>query len=151
MELRVIKVQSPLISTLILSLNDLICCYHLSEPGYDLSVFQGICSVLHSVDQGLLCSSCCNVETMREAAFHCYYLLQPSDNGPMLLRPLQRLSGSEEVLPVPDANRFLDSSVNKESKNSIQASLLKVAYSSGNLKPSTCLRFLFCSVLKAFT
>ncbi|KAF9668137.1 hypothetical protein SADUNF_Sadunf15G0097200 [Salix dunnii] len=117
------QIQSPLISTLILSLNDLICCYHLSEPGYDLSVFQGICSVLHSMDQGLLCSSCCDVETMREAAFHCYYLLQPSDNGPMLLR---RLAGSEEVLPVPDANRFLDSSVNKEIKNSIQASLLKM-------------------------
>ncbi|CAK7336884.1 unnamed protein product [Dovyalis caffra] len=84
---------------------------------------QRICSVLHSMDQGLLCSSCCNVETMREAAFHCYYLLQPSDNGPMLLR---RLSGSEEVLPVPDANRFLDSAVNKEIQNSIQASLLKI-------------------------
>uniref|UniRef100_A0A6N2KYF1 Uncharacterized protein n=1 Tax=Salix viminalis TaxID=40686 RepID=A0A6N2KYF1_SALVM len=82
-------------------------------------------------------------KTMREAAFHCYYLLQPSDNGPMLLR---RLAGSEEVLPMPDANRFLDSSVNKEIKNSIQASLLKVGYSSGNLKLSTCLRFLFCSI-----
>ncbi|CAK7336882.1 unnamed protein product [Dovyalis caffra] len=50
------------------------------------SLSEGICSVLHSMDQGRLCSSCCNVETMREAAFHCYYLLQPSDNGPMLLR-----------------------------------------------------------------
>ncbi|KAJ6410547.1 hypothetical protein OIU84_007319 [Salix udensis] len=95
----------------------------MDRPELNAQIFQGICSVLHSMDQGLLCSSCCNVETMREAAFHCYYLLQPSDNGPMLLR---RLAGSEEVLPMPDANRFLDSSVNKEIKNSIQASLLKM-------------------------
>ncbi|KAI5563125.1 hypothetical protein BDE02_15G096000 [Populus trichocarpa] len=95
----------------------------MDRPELNAQIFQGICSVLHSMDQGLLCSSCCNVETMREAAFHCYYLLQPSDNGPMLLR---RLAGSEEVLPVPDANRFLDSPVNKEIQNSIQASLLKM-------------------------
>jgi hypothetical protein len=44
------------------------------------------------------------------------------------LYPLQRLAGSEEVLSVPDANRFLDSPVNKEIQNSIQASLLKVEY-----------------------
>ena len=86
MEHRFIKVQTRFISKFILSWSDLICCYHHSELGYDLSVFQGICSVLHSMDQGLLCSSCCNVETMKEAAFDCYYLLQPSDNGPMLLR-----------------------------------------------------------------
>ncbi|KAK4569316.1 hypothetical protein RGQ29_004634 [Quercus rubra] len=49
-------------------------------------VFQGLCSALHSLDQGLVCSSNCNIETMREVAFHCYYILQPSDNGPMLLR-----------------------------------------------------------------
>ncbi|KAL3570053.1 hypothetical protein D5086_027302 [Populus alba] len=95
----------------------------MDRPELNAQIFQGICSVLHSMDQGLLCSSCCNLETMKEAAFDCYYLLQPSDNGPMLLR---RLAGSEEVLPVPDANRFLDSPVNKEIQNSIQASLLKM-------------------------
>ncbi|KAK0606712.1 hypothetical protein LWI29_003226 [Acer saccharum] len=29
------------------------------------------------------CSSFCNVESMRKAAFHCYYILQPSNNGVM--------------------------------------------------------------------
>ncbi|RVW28630.1 hypothetical protein CK203_113321 [Vitis vinifera] len=55
-------------------------------PGCDLAVFQGLCSTLRSLDQGLVCSSICNLETMREAAFHCYYILYPSDGGPMLLR-----------------------------------------------------------------
>nr|KJB51322.1 hypothetical protein B456_008G212000 [Gossypium raimondii] len=49
-------------------------------------VFKGLCSALHLMDQGLICSSNCNLETMREATFNCYYILQPSDNGPMLLR-----------------------------------------------------------------
>ncbi|KAH9770372.1 hypothetical protein KPL71_012357 [Citrus sinensis] len=86
-------------------------------------LFRGLCSALHSLDQGLLCSSYCNVETMRKAMFHCYYILQPSENGPMLLR---RLAGSEEVLPVPDVNRFIDSSVPKEIEISIQTFLLKI-------------------------
>ncbi|KAJ7957142.1 Sperm protamine like [Quillaja saponaria] len=85
-------------------------------------LFQGLCSALHSLDQGLVCSVDCNIETMRETNFHCYYILQPSDNGPMLLR---RLAGSEEVLRVPD-NHLVGSSVNKEIENSVQASLLKI-------------------------
>ncbi|KHG00110.1 putative C2orf65 [Gossypium arboreum] len=80
-------------------------------------VFKGLCSALHSMDQGLICSSNCNVETMREATFNCYYILQPSDNGPMLLR---RLAGSEEVLPFSDVNRFVAHSVPKEIEISIQ-------------------------------
>lgn len=56
------------------------------ELCYNLAVFQGLCSALYSLDQGLVCSSSCNMETMKEAAFHCYYILQPSDTGPMLLR-----------------------------------------------------------------
>ncbi|XP_022735961.1 uncharacterized protein LOC111289299 isoform X2 [Durio zibethinus] len=85
--------------------------------------FKGLCSALHSLDQGLVCSSNCNVETMREATFNCYYILQPSENGPMLLR---RLAGSEEVLPFSDVNRFIDHSVPKEIEISIQSSLLKL-------------------------
>ncbi|KAK2662180.1 hypothetical protein Ddye_000754 [Dipteronia dyeriana] len=93
------------------------------QPELNAQLFRGLCSALHSLDQGLVCSSFCNVETMRKAAFHCYYILQPSDNGPMLLR---RLAGSEEVLPVPDANRFVDSSVAKEIEISIHTSLGKI-------------------------
>ncbi|KAJ8772499.1 hypothetical protein K2173_027676 [Erythroxylum novogranatense] len=85
--------------------------------------FQGVCSALHSMDEGLICFSYCNLETMRGATFRCYYILQPSDNGPMLLR---RVAGSEEVLPVPDVSPFIDSSLTKESQNSIQANLLKM-------------------------
>ncbi|KAF2321358.1 hypothetical protein GH714_040430 [Hevea brasiliensis] len=62
-------------------------------------------------------------ETMLVTALHCYYILQPSDNGPMLLR---RLAGLEEVLPMPDINQFIHSSVSKDVNNSIQASLLKI-------------------------
>jgi len=38
---------------------------------------------------------------------------------------MQRLAGAEEVLGVPD-NRSVDSSINKEIENSVQACLLKV-------------------------
>lgn len=38
---------------------------------------------------------------------------------------MQRLAGAEEVLGVPD-NRSVDSSINKEIANSVQACLLKV-------------------------
>lgn len=86
-------------------------------------LFQGLCSSLRSLDQGLVCSSICNLETMREAAFHCYYILYPSDGGPMLLR---RLAGSEEVSPIPDVSRVIDSSLTKEIENSIESSLLKM-------------------------
>ncbi|XP_039001373.1 uncharacterized protein LOC120127586 [Hibiscus syriacus] len=85
--------------------------------------FKGLCSALHSLDQGLVCSSYCNLETMREATFHCYYILQPSDNGPMLLR---RLAGSEEVLPFSDVNRFIAYSVPKEIEIAIHSSLSKL-------------------------
>lgn len=60
--------------------------FHLSKLEHNLAVFQEICSSLHSMDQGLVCSSYCNVETMRVTAFHCFYILQPSKNGPMLLK-----------------------------------------------------------------
>ncbi|KAI3723319.1 hypothetical protein L2E82_34806 [Cichorium intybus] len=69
-------------------------------------VFQGICSALHFLDQGLICSSRCNTATMRETSFKCYYILLPSDNGMMLLR---KLAGLEENI-----------------KDSVKASLLEV-------------------------
>lgn len=50
------------------------------------AVFQVLCHVLNSLDQGLVCSSNCNVETMREASFRCFYVLLPSEKGMMLLR-----------------------------------------------------------------
>lgn len=93
------------------------------KSGCSWAVFRGLCSALHSLDQGLVCSSYCNMETMRKASFHCYYILQPSENGPMLLR---RLAGSEEALPVPDINRFINSSVPKEIEIPIQTFLLKI-------------------------
>ncbi|XP_030550089.1 uncharacterized protein LOC115755003 isoform X2 [Rhodamnia argentea] len=86
-------------------------------------LFQGLCWVLQSLDQGLVCSSNYNMETVKTSIFPCYYLLQPSDYGPMLLR---RLAGLEEVLPLPDINRYLNCSVSKETGGAIRASILKM-------------------------
>ncbi|XP_010250431.1 PREDICTED: uncharacterized protein LOC104592687 isoform X2 [Nelumbo nucifera] len=85
--------------------------------------FQGLRQALCSLDQGLVCSSNCNIETMKEGTLNCFYLLQPSDKGPMLLR---RLAGAEEIMPVPDAAGSKNSAVPKEMEKSIQASLLEV-------------------------
>lgn len=49
-------------------------------------VYHGLCQELYSLDEGLICSSNCNTQTMVEATFQCFYILQPSQNGPMLLR-----------------------------------------------------------------
>ncbi|XP_075112671.1 uncharacterized protein LOC107815455 isoform X5 [Nicotiana tabacum] len=49
-------------------------------------VFQVLCGVLHSLDQGLVCSSKCNVETAKQTSFLCYYILLPSEKGVMILR-----------------------------------------------------------------
>ncbi|KAF8025407.1 hypothetical protein BT93_F2287 [Corymbia citriodora subsp. variegata] len=91
--------------------------------GLNTELFQGLCWVLQSLDQGLVCSSNYNMETMKTSIFPCYYLLQPSDNGPMLLR---RLAGLEEVLPLPDIDRHLSCSVSKETEGAIRASILKM-------------------------
>ncbi|KAL1364599.1 hypothetical protein HN51_012756 [Arachis hypogaea] len=85
-------------------------------------IFRGLSGVLYSMDQGLICSSNCDLETMAEAAYRCYYVMQPSNNGSMLLR---RVAGAEEVLRVPDEG-LVDSLVNKEIENSVQACLLKI-------------------------
>ncbi|KAK4414054.1 hypothetical protein Salat_2818200 [Sesamum alatum] len=86
-------------------------------------LFQVVCSVLNSLDQGLVCSSSCNIETAMEISFRCYYILLPSDKGLMLLR---RLSASEEVLPIPDVSQFISSVAIQEIENTVQASLLKL-------------------------
>nr|XP_043636142.1 uncharacterized protein LOC122607271 [Erigeron canadensis] len=86
-------------------------------------VFQGICSTLHSLDQGFVCSSKCNIETMRETTFKCYYILLPSENGAMLLR---RLAGSEEVIPVPDVSQSFEPTEAKDIRASVKASLLEI-------------------------
>uniref|UniRef100_A0A251J9P7 Uncharacterized protein n=1 Tax=Manihot esculenta TaxID=3983 RepID=A0A251J9P7_MANES len=83
----------------------------MNQSELNNQLFQGVCGALHTMDRGLVCSSYYNVDTMRETAFHCYYILQPSDKGPMLLR---RLAGLEEVMPIPDINQFVDSSVSKD-------------------------------------
>ncbi|MCL7041613.1 hypothetical protein MKW94_007474 [Papaver nudicaule] len=85
--------------------------------------FQGLCGALHSLDEGLICSSNCNMETKRYATFQCFYILQPSEKGPMLLR---RLAGSEEILPFPDATRLIDYAVPLEVEKSIRSSLLRM-------------------------
>ncbi|XP_016651239.1 PREDICTED: uncharacterized protein LOC103337913 [Prunus mume] len=95
----------------------------IDQSELNIQLFQGLCSALHSLDQCLVCSSNCNIETMRQATLHSYYILQPSDNGPMLLRSV---AGSEEVLHVPDINQLTISSVRKEIENSIKDSLSKV-------------------------
>ncbi|KAG8046252.1 hypothetical protein GUJ93_ZPchr0008g12248 [Zizania palustris] len=60
---------------------------------------------------------------MKIGTLQCYYLLQPSEKGPMLLR---RLAGSEEILPLPDVSRPCYSTVTMEVKNSIETSLSKI-------------------------
>ncbi|CAL1390946.1 unnamed protein product [Linum trigynum] len=92
-------------------------------------VFRGICRALYSMDQGLVCSSNGNLDTMLGAAFNCFYILQPSDNGPMLLR---RLLGSEEILPIPVVNRIASPSIPQEIQSSIHAVLLKMELSDYN-------------------
>ncbi|XP_020522939.1 protein PRD1 isoform X3 [Amborella trichopoda] len=89
----------------------------------NLQLFAGICQTLYSLDQGLVCTSHCNTETLREATFPCFYLLQPSDKGPMLLR---RIAGSEEILPIPDAEITSDSGAPVEMKRSIEASFSRI-------------------------
>ncbi|XP_075112670.1 uncharacterized protein LOC107815455 isoform X3 [Nicotiana tabacum] len=89
-------------------------------------VFQVLCGVLHSLDQGLVCSSKCNVETAKQTSFLCYYILLPSEKGVMILRYFQRLAGSEEALPVPDISNITCTPVTEDIKNSLQASLLKI-------------------------
>ncbi|XP_073015377.1 uncharacterized protein [Primulina eburnea] len=86
-------------------------------------VFQAACGVLNSLDQGLVCSSNCNLETLMETSFKCYYILLPSEKGLMILR---RLLASEEFLPIPDASRFIHSDEYKEIENTVQESLLKI-------------------------
>ncbi|GKD55006.1 hypothetical protein Tco_1288393 [Tanacetum coccineum] len=79
-------------------------------------VFQGLCSALHYLDQGLVCSSRCNTETMRDTSVQCYYILLPSNNGVMLLR---RLAGLEEVIPIPDVSQSFESTKAKDFKDSV--------------------------------
>ncbi|XP_049934811.1 uncharacterized protein LOC116257172 [Nymphaea colorata] len=86
-------------------------------------VFHGICGALHSLDQGLVCTSTCNTDTMRESIFTFFYLLQPSDKGPMLLR---KLAGSEEILTIPERDGLSPSSEVTQIESSIQANLLKI-------------------------
>ncbi|EYU24548.1 hypothetical protein ABFS82_04G115000 [Erythranthe guttata] len=100
-----------------------------SETELNSQLFQVVCTVLNSHDQGLVCSSTCNIETQRETSFQCYYILLPSDKGTMLLR---RLSASEEFLPIFDASQHISSVVAEEIENTVQASLLKMEVSDYN-------------------
>ncbi|XP_073159286.1 uncharacterized protein [Henckelia pumila] len=86
-------------------------------------VFQAVCGVLNSFDQGLVCSSNCNLETLTETSFKCYYILLPSEKGLMVLR---RLLASEEFLPIPDASRLIHCDGYKETETIVQESLLKI-------------------------
>ncbi|XP_022155368.1 uncharacterized protein LOC111022510 [Momordica charantia] len=92
---------------------------------FDLNAlaFQGLCGALHSLDQGLVCLSNWNMETLKECTFPSYYILQPSHSGSMFLR---RLAGSEEVLYVPDIKTLITDPVNNEIQSSILVSLEKV-------------------------
>ncbi|KAK4799228.1 hypothetical protein SAY86_024593 [Trapa natans] len=95
----------------------------MNEVDLNAQLFQGVCRVLHSLDEGLVCSSNYNMEAMRSALFPCYYILQPSDNRLMLLR---RISGLEEILPVPEMNKYFSGTVTKEIESSIQKSILMI-------------------------
>lgn len=49
-------------------------------------VYHGLCEALYSLDEGLICYSNCNTQTMLETTFQCFYILQPSEHGPMFLK-----------------------------------------------------------------
>ncbi|EOA20299.1 hypothetical protein CARUB_v10000607mg [Capsella rubella] len=95
----------------------------MDQPDLNTQIFQGLCGALYSMDQGLVCSSNCNLDTMTVVEFHCYYILQPSENGPMLLK---RLAGSEEVLPISSASQFAESSIPREIEISVKGALLEI-------------------------
>ncbi|CAA7026919.1 unnamed protein product [Microthlaspi erraticum] len=96
----------------------------MDQPDLNTQIFQGLCGALYSMDQGLVCSSNCNLDTMSVVEFHCYYILQPSKNGPMLLR---RLAGSEEVLPISSSvSQLTESSVPREIEISVKGALLEI-------------------------
>ncbi|XP_010452700.1 PREDICTED: uncharacterized protein LOC104734758 isoform X2 [Camelina sativa] len=95
----------------------------MDQPDLNTQIFQGLCGALYSMDQGLVCSSKCNLDTMTVVEFHCYYILQPSENGPMLLK---RLAGSEEVLPISSASQFAESSIPREIEISVKGALLEI-------------------------
>nr|XP_051207506.1 uncharacterized protein LOC127323400 [Lolium perenne] len=76
-------------------------------------IFYGLCETLFKLDQGLVCSSTCNTETMKIGTLACYYLLQPSEKGAMLLR---RLAGSEEILPLANVSRSCNYTVGNNMK-----------------------------------
>nr|CAD1833891.1 unnamed protein product [Ananas comosus var. bracteatus] len=93
------------------------------KSNLNTQLFYGLCGALYRLDQGLVCYSTCNMETMRDGSFLCYYILQPSDKGLMLLR---RLAGSEEILPIPNVSKACDVTISEEIKNSIHSSLSKI-------------------------
>ncbi|KAK1358069.1 Meiosis 1 arrest protein [Heracleum sosnowskyi] len=95
----------------------------IDKSELNAQIFQGLCRVLHSLDQGLVCSSNCNIETLKQTSFQCYYILLPSDKGLMLLR---RLAGSEEVVPTPDVHQLITSSSAQEIEDSVRTSILKI-------------------------
>ncbi|KAL6539086.1 hypothetical protein OROGR_011735 [Orobanche gracilis] len=100
-----------------------------SKSELNSQLFQVVSSVLNSLDQGLVCSSTCNIETGMETSFQCYYIVLPSYKGLMLLR---RLSALEEFLPIPNVSQLISSVVVEEIKNTAQASLLKIEASDYN-------------------
>ncbi|KAK1358089.1 hypothetical protein POM88_051345 [Heracleum sosnowskyi] len=69
-------------------------------------------------DSGLVCSSNCNIETLKQTSFQCYLILLPSDKGLMLPG---RLAGSEEVMPTLGVNQLITSSAAKEIEDSMEA------------------------------
>ncbi|XP_047328128.1 uncharacterized protein LOC124931656 isoform X2 [Impatiens glandulifera] len=94
----------------------------IEKSEMNIQFFQGLCSSLHSFDQGLVCSASHNIETMMTTSFQCYYILLPSEKGMMLLR---RLAGSEEVSSIPYTSQLIGTPI-IEIENSIRASLLKI-------------------------
>ncbi|CAA6659693.1 unnamed protein product [Spirodela intermedia] len=89
----------------------------------NIQAFHGLCRCLFLLDQGLICSSTCNTESMKNVSFQCFYLLQPSNRGTMLLR---RLASSEEIWPSPNIISATDVTLPEELVTSIQGSLSKV-------------------------
>ncbi|ESQ40675.1 hypothetical protein EUTSA_v10012911mg [Eutrema salsugineum] len=96
----------------------------MDQPDLNTQIFQGLCGALYPMDQGLICFSNFNLDTMTVVEFHCYYILQPSENGPMLLR---RLAGSEEVLPISSSvSQLAESSIPTEIEISVKGALLEI-------------------------
>ncbi|KAG8388179.1 hypothetical protein BUALT_Bualt02G0098900 [Buddleja alternifolia] len=89
----------------------------------NIKLFQVVCSVLNSLDQGLICSSNCNIETKMETSFRNYLQLAASEEVEFLLNMLLKIL---ERLEIPrQLNRKASEEAHKETKKRVGVGLGK--------------------------